>query len=380
MPTPARGSVPGMWEQGQNGDCTGRVALVCAGLGVVNRGFERLALDMHELLRDDFDITLVRGGGPDAPGELRLRVPRRNEWPLSTLGFDRALAVELAAFAVRLAPSLLRGRFQVVHYLEPYLGNLLYALRARLGLRYTLLLTDGVGLSAASSRRADFVHVATPRAFQELLAGGRSADTAFSIPCGIWTSRFGVATTREEARRRLGLPMEQRLVLDVAALNRRHKRIDVLIEEIARLEDGTLLVVDGSLEDASLLELGSRRLGERFRYLHVPREDVPLLYAAADVFVHTALEEGFGLAIVEAMAAGLPVLVHDQPHLRWLVGDHRQLTDLTRAGAVAEALARLPDDAAEVNRARGAELDWGALRPTYQEMYRKVLAAKVLPR
>jgi len=55
-----------------------------------------------------------------------------------------------------------------------------------------------------------------------------------------------------------------------------------------------------------LLELGQRRLGERFRYSHVASESVPLLYAAADVFVHPALVEGYCLAAVEAMAAGLP--------------------------------------------------------------------------
>lgn len=351
-----------------------RVALVCAGLGVVNRGFERLAADMYELLSGDFPVTLVRGGGPARPGELRLRVPRRNEPPLARLGGDRAVSVELALFAARLTPYLLGGRFSVVHYLEPYLGNLLHAVRRRLGLSTTLLLTDGVGMTADGSRRADFVHVVTPEAEARVLAGGRSAASLFTIPCGIRVERFRPIVTRDEARSRLDLPVGARILLDVAAMNRGHKRIDVLIEEVARLGDDTVLVVDGSPEDPSLVALGTRLLGSRFQHRHVPTADVPLLYAAADVFVHTALEEGFGLAAVEAMAAGLPVVMHDQPHFRWLVGDERQLVDLTRPGAVAAALAELPADAAERNQARAAALDWGALRPQYVAMYDRVLA------
>ena len=59
---------------------------------VMLRGFERLATDMYELLSDDFPVTLVRGGGPAKPGELRLRVPRRNEQPLVSLGGGRGPA------------------------------------------------------------------------------------------------------------------------------------------------------------------------------------------------------------------------------------------------------------------------------------------------
>lgn len=353
----------------------GGIALVCAGLGVVNRGFERLAADMYELLADDFPVTLVRGGGPPKSGEIRLRVPRRNQQPLASLGGGRGLAIELALFSARLAPSLIRGRFTVVHYFEPYVGNLLFELRRRLGLRYRLLLTDAVGMTAEGSRRADFLHVVTPDAQQRVFEGGRSADSVFSIPCGIWGGRFGSAVSRSDARARLGLPASSRILLDVAALNRGHKRIDALIEEVARIGGDTVLVVVGSPEDPSLITLGKRLLGDRFQHRHVPSHDVPLFYAAADAFVHAALEEGFGLAAVEAMAAGLPVVMHDQPHFRWLVGDPRQLADMTCPGALGAALDALPPDAAVRNLERAAALDWAVLKPGYAAMYERVLAA-----
>ena len=350
----------------------GRIAVACAGVGVVNRGFERLARDLFELLRQEFDVVLFKGGGPRSEHEVPLRVPRRTGVTRKVVGAQRALELELALFAARLVPHLSRGRYDVVHYFEPYLGNVLARARRLFGGRYKLLFTDGLGMTYAGSRRADFVHVLTPVAY-ETVRNGRPEDETFLIPAGISTSAFRVPVGRDEARSMLGLPLDQRVLLDVAAVNSSHKRIDVLIEEVAGLPEEDVLAVDGALEDARLLDLGQRRLGERFRYSHVASESVPLLYAAADVFVHPALVEGYCLAAVEAMAAGLPVVMHDAPHFQWLVGDPRQLVDFTRPGALRLGLESLPEDAAERNRKRADELDWSRLKPAYIEMMSHVL-------
>jgi len=354
---------------------TPRVALVCTGVGYVNRGFERLARDLFETMRDKVDVTLFKGGGPSSEREVQLRVPRRTDPHAALLGRDRALHLEYALYAARLYPRLRRGEFDVVHYLEPYLGNVLAAARRRFGGRFALLLTDGLGLTRRSSSRADLVHVLTPIARELLVGEGRAPAEVVDLPVGIHAAAFAPAISRAEARRRLGLPAEGRIVLDVAALNRGHKRIDALIAEVAALGGDTVLLVDGAPEEPALVEEGRRALGDRFRYLHVPSAEVPLLYAAADVFAHAALEEGYGIAVVEAMAAGLPVVVHDAPHFEWLVGDRRQLVDFSRPGALARGLEALPPDAASRNRARAAQLDWSALTAAYAALYETAAAA-----
>lgn len=345
-----------------------RVALACSGVGYVNRGFERMARDVFDTVDGVVDLTLFKGGGVRAPREVVLRVPRRNG-PLARAGGDRAYQAELVAFATRLLPHLVRGHYDVVHYLEPYLGNVLAAARRRLRLRYRLLLTDGLGLTVRSGSRADLLHVLTPLAQKAAIAGGRPTGEVAFVPAGIHTARF--RADRAAARAELGLPQEARVLLDVAAVNRRHKRIDVLIDEVARLDDESILLLDGALEEPELLELGRGRLGDRFRYVHVESDRVPLLYAAGDVFVHAALEEGYGLSALEAMASGLPVVMNDTPHFRWLVGDERQLVDFRAPGALARGLAQLPDDTADRNRAHAAEFDWRTLRPRYVELYER---------
>jgi glycosyltransferase involved in cell wall biosynthesis len=351
-----------------------RVALVCSGLGYVNRGFERMARDLFDAYAGDERVILFKGGGTSSTREVVLRVPHRTG-PLKVLGAERAYRAELVTFAALLAPQLVRRRIEVVHYFEPYLGNLLAAARRRLGLGCRLLLTDGLGLTVRSGSRADVLHVLTPLAREEMLAGGRSEADVVSIPAGVNTARFR-GISRSAARAKLGLPADGRIVVEVAALNRRHKRVDVLIEEAASLDDGTTLLLDGAPEEPELIGLGRKLLGDRFRYQHVESAQVPQLYAAADAFVHAALAEGYGLAAVEAMAAGLPVVMHDTPHFRWLIGDARQLVDFREPGALGRGLDKLPPDAAERNRLRAAELDWAALRPRYLDLYEDILARR----
>ena len=53
----------------------------------------------------------------------------------------------------------------------------------------------------------------------------------------------------------------------------------------------------------------------------VDHERLPALVAAADVFAFPSTKEGFGLAAMEALAAGVPVVVRDLPVLREVFGD-----------------------------------------------------------
>jgi glycosyltransferase involved in cell wall biosynthesis len=76
--------------------------------------------------------------------------------------------------------------------------------------------------------------------------------------------------------------------------------------------------------------------------------------ADADLFVLPSYSENFGIAVVEAMACGLPVVISDQVNIwREIEGDGAGLVTPCEAGAVADAIARLLADP-ELRRRMGA--------------------------
>ena len=105
----------------------------------------------------------------------------------------------------------------------------------------------------------------------------------------------------------------------------------------------------------------------------VPPEAVPRYLWAADVLVLASHGEGFGLAALEGMAAGLALRVRDLPSLKYLVDDPAQCRPLEAPGALAAWLAESTPEVlgvqGERNRARAADFAWSRLAPQYLELY-----------
>ena len=89
---------------------------------------------------------------------------------------------------------------------------------------------------------------------------------------------------------------------------------------------------------------------------HVDDDVLHRLYAGATAFAYPSLAEGFGLPVLEAMAAGAPVLTSDRSSLPEVAGDAALLVDPTDEGAIASGLRRLLEDSAlrDDLRARGS--------------------------
>jgi len=136
------------------------------------------------------------------------------------------------------------------------------------------------------------------------------------------------------------------VVLSAAAIRRDHKRIDYLLDEFAelrRMAPGlpAWLVLAGAREDDTdeLVAQGHRLLGDRLRTLVAfPRERMPDLYRSADVFVLTSLREMMGIALIEALATGLPCVVNKHPILDWIVGPCGETIAMSEPGALAHSL------------------------------------------
>jgi glycosyltransferase involved in cell wall biosynthesis len=110
-----------------------------------------------------------------------------------------------------------------------------------------------------------------------------------------------------EARAKLGLPLDGQVIGTVSRLYL-VKGIDFLIRALAQMDDAALAIVGDGPERAALETLADT-LGVAGR-IHWTghRRDVPTLLPAFDLYVQPSLHEGMSNTILEAMAAGLPVV------------------------------------------------------------------------
>jgi glycosyltransferase involved in cell wall biosynthesis len=163
------------------------------------------------------------------------------------------------------------------------------------------------------------------------------------------TMPSGAAPSREEQRRDLGLSPSEFVVLWIGRFSER-KRPQLLLEALARMRHASsttaLFVGEGPLR--SDLESARLRLDiPELRARVLPfRDDLAPLLRAADALVLTSDEESFGLVLIEAGAAGLPVVATraQGPSEIVVEGETGFLVALGDAEALAERLDRLAQD------------------------------------
>jgi len=362
-----------------------KVALVCPTVGQTRRGYERFFTDLHSVLGPDIDVHLFKGAGASGPRETVVPHLRRTGLMSRLVGQRlayRRYQLEHASFAAMLMPALRRGGFDVVHVIDPPLARHLQTVRRLAGLHFRLLYTHGGPAVVDPGAGVDHVHCLTQPAQDQMRGLGVPEERLTMVPVGVHFDRFRAAATRAALREQWRIPAGRAVVLCVGAVNRHHKRIDHLIREMAAVGGDALLWLDGSLHpdgDVTLLDLGRSLLGDRFCYTEVESRRVGELYALADLLVSAAVDESFGMAIVEAMSTGLPVLVHDSPHFQALLGAGAHRVDMVTPGALAQTLSALLR-ALPVQRplsdpqAAVAHFGWSALRADYIQLYGRLQA------
>ncbi|MEO8083090.1 MAG: glycosyltransferase [Ardenticatenales bacterium] len=137
-------------------------------------------------------------------------------------------------------------------------------------------------------------------------------DKVALVPYGIDADRFTLSAAAVEAARRAHRPEGADGVIAFVGRLRYYKGLHVLVDALARLpRHHALIVGNGPEGDALRRQAEGLGVDERIRWLgDVDDAQLPAVLAAADAYClpATARSEAFGIAMLEAMAAGLPVV------------------------------------------------------------------------
>lgn len=186
---------------------------------------------------------------------------------------------------------------------------------------------------------------------------------------GVDPGRIDVVPPAGSGRRPSAEPREDGLLFSLG--NRMpHKNFPLLLEALALMEPDArprLILPGGGAEDPLAPVVHRLGLGQNVRLEGwLAQDEVDRLYQRATALVFPTRFEGFGLPVLEAMAAGCPVLCSDLPVLREVGGDAAAYADTTSPQRLAEALTALladPVRRAELSQAgtaRAAEFSWTA--------------------
>lgn len=261
-------------------------------------------------------------------------------------------------FFFRLCRALHRSDIQVVHVNSYHPSH--YVRLAAWLLRVPVIVDHWHGIARFNRKR---------RAICRLLQ--RFTDLSFAVSeqvrdyivaqCGLNPARFRVLYNcldcdhydrpqpAAQVRRELGLPGDLPLVGLVARLDHRAKGHQELFGALALLRERQpfrALIVGGGRRQAEMAQLVTELGIDHLVHFLGNRTDVPRLLAAMDLFVLPSHSEGVSLAVLEAMAAGLPVIVSRVGGLPEIVhdGDTGLLIPPRDVQALAAALKRLLAD------------------------------------
>lgn len=338
-----------------------KLALVSTGLGHINRGFEISTARWFEALKrhSSLDVRLY-SGGKHCGAKALWNFPRSSIWtkPIQYIPFmseqhrwEFTYGVEQVSFWSALNFELLAWKPDAIWVKDVPLAHMLLASRVAFNLKFKIILANGGMFRPKTYECFDLIQQLQHQAFDEAVEFGIAPEKMEILGNCVPAPAAFLPGDRAQVRQALGLNDTDYVIVCVAAWNKYHKRIDYLLNEVARLEDTNIkLLLCGATEvdTKELQDQGKELLGDRVQWLTVEPEKVASILQASDVFVLPSLRESFGNVLLEAALCGLPVVTHPHDGAQFVIADDFWMTDMSEEGNLSKRLTWLKDNAAGI--------------------------------
>ncbi|KQR85505.1 glycosyl transferase [Burkholderia sp. Leaf177] len=227
-------------------------------------------------------------------------------------------------------------------------------------------------------QRSKIIAAVSEKVAIEIRANGTESERIEVVYNGVDTSAFTAARQTGSDRSSFGLPGDACLLLFVGDLRTPRKNLDTVLKALLQLPSHVHLAVAGYLPGSPYPdEAKALGIGDRVHFLGLVK-NMPTLMHSVDVFVFPSRYEAMSLSLLEALAAGLPVITAKTAGGAEIISTDCGivLDDPDDAAALAGAVAKLAD-APELRREMGAaarlladQFGWARMARRYLDLYR----------
>ena len=332
-----------------------KIAFLILKRGEGIRGAEIFVQEVSKRLRASNKVDVISGSvGP---------LPR---WPILWRTFLDPWGLAVGWFTLKKVPTLWREKYDVI---VPVNGGWQPAIVRLL----TWLYGGKMVISGQSGKGWDdrnnlwcfpntFVSLST-----KLTTWARGANPfvrVVRIPNGVDLTKFN------PSGKKVDFKLEKPVILSVGALEE-DKRMDLVIQAVSSLSQGSLVIVGKGSQEEKLVKMGERVLKGRFLITSFDFDRMPEVYRGADLFtLASPWYRSFEIVIAEALSSNLPAVVNNDEIRAEIVGDAGILVDPTNSEAYAAALkSALEKDWGEDPRRQAKNFDWDKIGEEYEKLF-----------
>ncbi len=288
-------------------------------IGVAN-GVMSVVLNYFRAMPEDikFDVMYFKECERDRRADIEALGGR--VFKMNTPGIKSFVSSELDGFFEEH-----RGEYAAVHIHAPYMTCLIAPKAKKHGIKKAAAHCHSTlfSLNPDNLRRNRLLNMPTRFLADKLFACGREAgrywygkDSRFTVlPNAIDCAAYAFSSERRSAaREKLGIAPDTLVIGHVGVTNpplKNHPYLLRVFAEIKKTRPDAVLLMAGAEATDELGELADGLgISDSARFLG-RRSDIPQLLCAMDAFIFPSLREGLPVSVVEAQAAGLPVLMSD---------------------------------------------------------------------